>query len=306
MGDTFEVFKQINWFLTPVSDAIIFLFTTSTGIFVLVAIFLFYLFLSINNALQERRLLHANAGGSSIPSNEFLFIVFNETFKLIGKIFTNIPVLLGTVFLLLFIVGFSSGFSTLDEYLSNQKKIKELQTVLKHLDARYKVAEVNVNEVSNQTSSLTIKFLDPSKLGMEEKSQSFTIKGTDIYFDAAILNFEYSEVSASGKKNIAIPYRIFSENVPMDDGILFDLKDSAGVPVFLHRKDETIYGISPKTYNETLKEVTTYFYDKNKARAAGIRSIYGNAVHRQVKKGDVFFIWIEQTGGLVIKDEVQF
>jgi hypothetical protein len=43
------------------------------------------------------------------------------------------------------------------------------------------------------------------------------------------------------------------------------------------------------------------------ARGAGIvRSLYGDAVHRGVKKGDSFIVWVEQTGGLSVKDPTSF
>jgi hypothetical protein len=37
-----------------------------------------------------------------------------------------------------------------------------------------------------------------------------------------------------------------------------------------------------------------------------VRSLYGDAVHRVAKKGDVFTVWVEQSGGLTVKDPAAF
>ena len=47
--------------------------------------------------------------------------------------------------------------------------------------------------------------------------------------------------------------------------------------------------------------------DERSARLTGIvRSVYGSAVHRRVVPGERFSIWIEQSGGLVIKTPRDF
>ncbi len=309
MSDKLELLQSINWFLRPVSDAILFLFSKPAGWSLLLLIFTAYVLVSVSNAIRVRRLLHAGNDSSlnnGISLNETITVIVNEVFKIIGKVVTNVPILLSVIVLLLLTVGMSSGLSSIDEYLSNQKRIKELQTVLKHLDARCKVADVEVEKVSGEKTTLNIKFYDPAEHKFAKKSQKITIRGTDIYFDALILNFEYSEIASGSRKNIVLPYRIFSDEVSMEDGTKFDLRDENGIPYIFHKKDAEIYGISSEKFNAHLKEIAEYIDDKEKARAAGVRSIYGNAVHRTVEQGDAFTIWIEQTGGLVIKDESQF
>ena len=52
-------------------------------------------------------------------------------------------------------------------------------------------------------------------------------------------------------------------------------------------------------------EILEYMNDEDKARQAGIRSFYTTAPNfvKALSKGQTFIIWIEQTGGLVIKQE---
>jgi hypothetical protein len=37
-----------------------------------------------------------------------------------------------------------------------------------------------------------------------------------------------------------------------------------------------------------------------------VRSLYGDAVHRAARKGDSFTVWVEQSGGLSVKDSTSF
>jgi hypothetical protein len=196
----------------------------------------------------------------------------------------------------------------MSEYVENQEKIKELRSVLKQLDQRYKVAEIEVIHYSylSVESHLKIRFFDYAKQGFVNQDQELKIKGNDIYFDAVVLNFDYSEIASGNKINLVIPYRIFSEDVPQEDGIRLSLTDENGVPLIYKRDEDDIYGMPHDKYNQRIKEIMEYITDKDKAKLAGIRSVYGNAVHKKVRKGDVFTIWVEQTGGLVIKKARDF
>jgi hypothetical protein len=192
----------------------------------------------------------------------------------------------------------------MSEFVQNQQRIRELQSLLKQLDQRYKVAEIEVTDYNTMTneSELMIKYYDYANQGFSNVNQSFSIKGSDIYFDAIVLNFEFSEIATGNTKNLVLPYRVFSERVPQEQGIALNLADENGVPLIFKRNEIDIYGMEQTKYTERVKEIMSYITDKDKARKAGIRSVYGNAVHKIVHKGDVLTIWVEQTGGMVIKD----
>ena len=311
MNQAHELLQQINWFLEPVSNLILFLFTTKVGYLILLIILSLYLIFTIGNAIKVRRLIHS--GGSSnvrIPFTDTLYIIGSEIIKIFSKIVSNIPILLGIIIFLTAIVGMSASFKTIDTYFANQQRIKELQAVIKHLDKRYEVAKLkilNIDEVNNLTT-LKVHFYDNEKDSYIPQTQEITIKGQQIYFLSYVLNFDYSEIETGKKRNIVIPYKIFSEVIPSDDGIVLNVKDSLGIPYIFHRDEEEIFGLTHETYNERLKEIGTFMTDKKKARDAGVRSFWGNFVHydKQLRKGQVIYIWVEQTGGLVIKDEVVF
>jgi hypothetical protein len=87
---------------------------------------------------------------------------------------------------------------------------------------------------------------------------------------------------------------------------LLQYKDKNGVPIFFKRADNEIYGLSTESYNSRIAEFSEYLTDEDKAREAGIRSTIGNAVHKKIRKGEKMEIWVEQTGGIVIKQTDEF
>lgn len=311
MSETLELLNQLNWFLEPISNLVIFLFTTSKGYFVLLFVLLMVILFSTYNVFRERRLAYMAAqsyGSGRIPFFEKLFLIGRVLSKLFLRIVGNLPVFLMTFIFLLLVVGLSKGIGGMNEYVENQQKIKELKSIVKQLDQRYKVAEIEVldyNSISNETQ-LKIRFFDYAKQGFVNQDQELTIKGKDIYFDAVVLNFEYSEIATGANTNLVLPYRIFSDEVPQEEGTPLRLTDENGIPFIFKRNENEVYAMKPERYNERIKEIMEYISDSNKARNAGIRSVYGNAVHKIVRKGETISIWVEQTGGLVIKQASQF
>ncbi|NPA45348.1 MAG: hypothetical protein GXO49_07430 [Chlorobi bacterium] len=311
MGNSQELLKQINWFIEPVSNFILWLFTTSTG-YVLMLIFLvLYLLFTIMNAMRVRKLAHeAVSRNLRVPFFEKLYIFFSELVKAFLGIISKLPVLLG-VFLILFgIVGLSSALSSVDDFIDNQKRISEMKTVVKNLNKSYIVAKmeiVDVNYIENKTS-LKVYFYDYELDDYLPETQDIEIKGHDIYFLNYVMNFDYSEIASGKKVNLVMPYKIFSEEVAKDDGILLQTTDKDGIPYIFHRDDDEIYGIDKGNYYERLKEFSEYMQDSEKARKAGIKSFYAAAPHfvNGIRKGQKIVIWSEQTGGLVLKRERTF
>ena len=311
MKESYEILQQINWFLEPVTNFILFLFTTKIGLIIILSILLLYLIFTIGNTIRVRKLLHRGGSGRVVvPFGELLYIVGSEISKLFAKIISNIPVLLGIILFFTAIVGMSASFKTFDNFMKNQQRIKELKIVVRHLDKRYKVAKLeilNIDEINNETT-LRVHFFDYEKDDYISETQEISIEGQQIYFMAYVLNFDYSEIETGTKKNIVIPNKIFSELVPSDKGYTLNIKDSIGVPYIFHRAEKDVFGLTIETYNERIKEISSFIEDKDKAREAGIRSFWGNFVHydKKLRKGMKIIIWVEQTGGLVIKEKKEF
>lgn len=308
MDKSLEILQKINWFIKPISDFIIFLFTTKLGIILFLISSLVFLWLTIYNNLKERQLLHISASNSTkIPFSDFFAIVTQEIIKIFTKIISNITVLIVVLFLMLAIVGLSTTFTTLNNFFNNQQKIKELSIVVKNLSQKYKVAKIEILDFNPRTDStkLKVEFFDYASNSYIPKDQIIALPGHDIYFLTYVMNFGYSEIENGENINIAIPYVIFSEKLAQNSGIQLNLKDSDGVPYIFHRDTNDLYGVQIDTYNENMKQIIDYMNNPDLARQAGIRSSYSAAPHfvKALRAGQTFVIWIEQTGGLVIKQD---
>ncbi len=316
MDKSLEILQKANWFLQPISDLVLYFFTTSSGITLLIILLVLYIIISLVYSYYSSFLLHQAASSNyergRIPNAEKVYIFLKEIGKALGNLATKLPMLLAIFIFLFAIVGFSAGIRSMNTFIENEKRIDELQKVVKHLNQRYKVAEVEVVNQAYEPNGITIQstlkitYFDYADLGINPEPQLVTIKGNDIYFDAIVMNFEYSAIAEGNVKNITIPYRLFSNEIPQSNGIELNIKNESGIPYLFIRKPEELYGISQDRYNQRLNEIVEYMNDEKKARDAGIRTVYGNAVHQQVWKGTKLIIWVEQTGGLVIKQAGAF
>lgn len=310
MDEIYTLIEQLNWFLKPVSKAVMYLFTTTQGHIVLAVLFAIYFIASFGGALWNRKMLHLAARSSyergRVPGAEKISIFVSHTLKVLFQIVMKFPVLLAALLLIVFMSGITDSITRMHNFVQNKKEIQKLETTLQHLDESYKVAEIEIKNVdysdmTNIRTSLTVSYYDYAGLGLSAGEQDITLSGRDIYIDAYVMNFQYSEIGQGTAKNLAIPYRVFSNKVPQAEGITLELKDKNGVPYIFHRKAEQLYGINQEEFDAQLEKIATFIEDKKAARKAGIRSLYGNAVHRLVRAGQTYELRVEQSGGLVLK-----
>ncbi len=306
-----ETFKVINSFLKPVSKLILFFFTTKTGIFLLISLLVLYFVYKIFLGFRQQRLLNKAAFGDyGITFADFVNIIVDTTVRFVSAIIANFTVILTVIVILVSIVGLSATFTAVDNFLQNQRRIKELKTVLKNLNENYKVAKIKIvdyDRIKDQTT-VSIKFFDYARNEFMPEAQKLTLKGHQIYFLTYVLNFDYSEIEAGNVKNLAFPYKIFTEKIKEDSGIMLNVRDTAGIPYIYHRNEKEIYGLDSATFYKRLKEIVKFIDNPDSARKQGVRSFYLQAPHNITypRKGTVYTIFIEQTGGLVIKREKEW
>ncbi len=308
MNESLELLGKLNWFLKPISKIILFFFTSKLGFTLLILLIVFFFLILLMNRFRMRGLLNKAAGSQTkLLPRDFISILIEEVVSIFAKIISNITVLAVVLFLLFAIVGLSTTFSTVETYMQNQKKIKELRQVVKNLNQRYKVAKIEIldYDAKRNSTKLKISFYDYAQKGFAKQNQVLSLPGKKIYFLTHVINFDYSLIEAGEAKNIAIPYCIFSEKMKQEDGIMLNVADTSGIPFIFNRNEEDLYGINIDKYNEYMKEIMNYMTDEEVARQAGIRSSYVSAPSfvKVLRKGQTFIIWIEQTGGLVVKQE---
>ncbi|MDR0645165.1 MAG: hypothetical protein LBG05_09755 [Treponema sp.] len=224
--------------------------------------------------------------------------LFSALFEGFEKIMQNfavlVPILAGIIAALILASGVLKLTIALNEFIEREKRIRELSIAIKYLEQSEKVLAVKVDSVSNGRTMLRLNYTaknpEDDSIPSVEWKKEIVIQGVDIYFDCLVLNFTYSEITSGRQRNIAIPYRVFSNIVPAEQGVslLDHMTDVA---------EEDGFGFIPSIYGERLKQILS---DEQFAKDMGVRSANGSAPHRIVNTGDRFSIRIEQSGGVNI------
>ena len=289
-----------------ISRALLWLFTTKAGLLSLGIAFLLAFFVRYSKTLKERSLLMA-ASGKRAGLGTAGAVLVQEIVSVGASVAANIPILIAVVAILSIVVALSGTVTKLDEFLTLQQKIREYSLVMKNLDRRQKVARVECLKQENGKTALLIVYYNQDGHPVDGGEERINIQGTDIFIDALVVNFAYSGIESGEKRNLAVPYRVFSDKVSQSKGVRLKIAAPERIPYFLKRDDHQVYGLDKEVFDTRLSELLTLATDAERARKAGlIRSLYGNAVHRVMTKGDAFIMWVEQTGGLTIKEEHDF
>jgi hypothetical protein len=303
MNESLGTLKDL---LFAVSDAATFLFTKPLGLVSLGAVLLLAAGARLWSALSDRRLA-AKAAGEYFGRGAAAGAALRELAGMGVRAAAALPALAAFGAALVLLVGVADATRSVDEYLAGRKKIAELTVTVRNLERRYKAVEAKIDDVSGGRIKASLSFFDYKNPSAPAKTQSIDIAGKELFIDAIVCNFDYSEIAAGSSVNLAIPFRVFSDEVSESQGISLSLFDDKGLPLMYDRSPEELYGIAPDAYASSLSELMAAMRSDEAARKAGIvRSLYGDAVHRGVKKGDSFVVWVEQSGGLSVKDSASF
>jgi hypothetical protein len=311
MGDKFganpsEALGAFKVILYAIADAAAFLFTTPKGLLILAAVLLLAAGARLWTVLSDRALAHKAAGedfGPAAATGTALRELAGMGVKAAGAL----PAIAGIAAALVLLVGVSDASRKMDDYIAGRKRVAELTATVRNIERRYKAVDVRIDDVKDGRIQATLSFFDYKDPKAPAKTQAVDIAGKELFIDAIVCNFDYSEISAGERVNLAIPFKVFSDEVPEAQGLALSILDDSGVPLMYRRAPEEIYGISPDAYSARLSELMDSMRTDEAARGAGIvRSLYGDAVHRAAKKGESFVVWVEQSGGLSIKDSSSF
>ncbi len=298
-----EGFKKI---LFAYADAVRFLFTTKPGIFAVFILAVGFFLFRVWSAARARALA-CEAADAKMSVGEALAILGKELYDMVLGVVAGLPAVVAVVAISGTVFAVSDSLKSIDEMRLNAARISELSTVVRNLEKRQKVADVLITSVDGEATDMRLSYFDASSAEKSVSEQSVSVAGTDIYFDAIVCNFDYAEIASGRKVNLAIPYRVFSDKTAQENGVVLGVRDSKGIPYMYIREAGNIYGIAPEAFNSRLSELIAILNDDGRARREGIvRSVYGSAVHRRVKAGDRFSIWVEQSGGIVIKNAREF
>ncbi len=199
----------------------------------------------------------------------------------------------------------------------NQKRIKELSVFVKNLSSNDKIAHIIVKE-KNFIEKYGIYEVDiyDGITGDIISENEYKVEGWDLRLDALIINFDYSEIGSGAQKNVAFPYRLFSNMISPKNAIILETLFTSENPDELIENDiEGMLGLSRDAFRQRAKEFLQIIKDPLQSQELGIKSSYGNAITIPVnsREGDEFDIFIEGTGGLSFEktpfeneDEIDF
>ncbi len=192
---------------------------------------------------------------------------------------------------------------SVNRYFENEKRIKELKTVIKNMERQQNLGKIQV--ISRTDNSVTYKVTVFTGYKEEAVTEEITLPGKEFYFDCIIINFDYSQISSGTTDNIAYPYRFWSEQLSPEKAYYLtstftDSTEQVPIPYLLQ---DDVYGIAPETYLSRIKELFSIIRDKEQSKQFGIRSTNGAVIHIMPKDNETYTIKVENTGGLSLHKE---
>ncbi len=302
METSFEFLKKIQWIIQPIADLISFFFI-GDGIYWLITLFSLYVIFTLINAIRKRILLVSSSKytRNKVIFGEIPYIIISEVMNIFLKITTRLPVLLGIFLFFIFMGGVSKEVKKIVNFVDEQKYNKKAQSVLKQVDKRRKVAEIQITEKDFSTNLTTIKinFCDENGLTLPNNIQNIEMKGNNFYFSADVLNFKYSTISDYKDNNLFSNYKIYSDVVSEEKGIKLNTeKDSLPYVYQLSRKN--VLGMTYEEFESYAKDLIMLKDKPEKSKAMGVE-IERVAINEKLRKGQIVYLWIEENGKLSLE-----
>ncbi|MCR4938575.1 MAG: hypothetical protein K5930_00535 [Treponemataceae bacterium] len=258
---------------------------------------------AIKDSSDARVAAMINNGGRKLRSHESLFLFFNSLEKGFLKICGKLPLAAIILAVLVCVNSLLMTGGTLKKILQAGERIKELQTIVKNLSRSETVAKVSLESMKTLPGRkkpvrlYSVEVL--SAAGDTVSKQQIELEGSEFVIDCININFDYSQISSGEQKNLAYPYRVYSELIPAAEGIQLDcMFNEEGLPFNFCLDDKEIYGINPEAFYARLGELMKVLKNEDLSREMGIRSTIGNAPRLRMNIGDVYYIDVEQTGGI--------
>lgn len=268
-----------------------FLFLTPWGWVILLLVFTSMLFVKIQDKKGEVS-FYSFVGGMS----ESLFWLFSNM--------TNIVFGL----LLVLLVGLvADGFFSVKESLLLFNEVKTLESALRNLNSERKLVEVRANPLEvagTPTMNVVIRYFAYSPVedeDVETAEKSYSIEGTKLYIDFAVMNFDYSLIESGESYNIAFPGTLYSDTVAYNDGIDIFTRQDDDLPFTFELETDQTFLLSDEEYEETMNWIIESATNESSARLLGIRTSYGQSMSLTPESGTAYVISSTGAGGLVME-----
>lgn len=183
-------------------------------------------------------------------------------------------------------------------------QIDRLDTAVRLLKVDHRVAQIVVvgqelgPDAEVETTTFNFVEVDNDQNALEQP-RTFTIEGDLLYIDTWVAKFADEHVENEDplrSTSICLFKRLFSENQAPVDGFVLDAIGSR--PVAYSRGSEM---------SDLERDLWTNFWDyandPERAEAAGIRSVHGEAPSIELRRGNVYKLTLRASGGLSINAE---
>jgi len=295
-----DIFKDLVWILNPLCKLIVWMFSSTPGIIILIVLLLGYLVAKIALAFSGKSSHGQNLYGRSSTSNNSLVllglkIILSSLMRLVYKI----PVVLGIIIVLFSIQNISEKIAMMDKELRDSKKNTELGLVLQQITEPCEFAEMevlNVDPFAGNKTQIRIKYFDRKTQKYRDFPQEIILQGNDVFFESKIIDFEWCNLGTANKRKLAFPALIYTAKATRNMAIELQAKDSLGIPYFCRINEEQIMGMPTDTFSVRLNQLFRMIEESTKSKEFGIRSMYSIPFIQWVAKGQVFKIMIEPSG----------
>lgn len=281
---------DFNSMLKPLESflkALNFLFFTAWGWLLILSIFLFLVF--VNSRDERGRFSFPKFLSSFVERGIFLFINLSQFF---------LAVALFSVFLTLWPL-----VKEVKNIISDYNEIKTLSAVVKNLKSERKVLEIIPVSYENGEMTFKVKYFAYSPVKGKDimtGEMEYKVYGKKAYFDFIVVNFDYSLVESGEKVNLALPYVIYSDKIPFENGVSIG-GEIEKIPLSLKLDKEDLFLVDKKEYETVIEKLIKAVRDPMLARKLGIRTSYSEAIVVYPLKNNVYSVYSTATGGIILK-----
>jgi len=170
-----------------------------------------------------------------------------------------------------------------------RKTIAKLEAKIELLKSETIPLKFMIIEKKDSMITFITKFMDMD--GNEITKDTFNLKGNELSFDFYSVPFEQKQ------RYLAFPYKIYTDQIAPNDGILlYSYYDKGGYPMVYVEKDMN------KELKEGLKELFTILKE---GKETDIKDYFGNMVHdlkylREFQTGAIYKIVTRTKGGIEV------
>ena len=192
----------------------------------------------------------------------------------------------------------SAQIQQLEAQMASEIEVRD--QMIDRLERTRRMARLEVLEQSLDTSGevleTRVRLIELDDRGAELDRQEFTVPGAVLFVDAWTVRFDYERVAHADPfagQTLVLLRRIYSDQIPPRDGLPIDTP--GGIPAG--------YAVSEEARFE--RAVWRGFWniatDADRARELGVRVAQGEAVYKPVRRGEVYDLVIEASGGMTLE-----